>query len=57
MNSINFAIIGYGSIAKTHALAAYDANIRFNLPFSLNLKYVVTRNPKDIKLYGVKKHY
>lgn len=54
MDSINFAIIGYGSIAKTHALAAYDANLRFNLPFSLNLKYVVTRNPKDIKLCDVK---
>ncbi|QCX33144.1 Gfo/Idh/MocA family oxidoreductase [Caloramator sp. E03] len=54
MKSINFAIIGFGSIAKAHALAAYDANLRYNLPFTLNLKYVVTRKPCEIKLPGVK---
>lgn len=54
MKSINFAIVGFGGIAKTHALASYDANLRFNLPFALNLTHVVTRKPQDIKLMDVK---
>lgn len=54
MKKINFAIIGYGGIAKTHALAAYDANIRFSLPYELNLTHIVTREPKDISISGVK---
>ena len=54
MKKINFAIIGYGGIAKTHALAVYDANLRFSLPYELNLKYIVTREPKNITISGVK---
>lgn len=53
MKKINFAIIGYGGIAKTHALAVYDANLRFSLPYELNLKYIVTREPKNINISGV----
>lgn len=54
MRNINFAIIGFGKIARTHALAVYDANLRFNLPYKLNLTHVVTRSPKDIPLHKVK---
>lgn len=54
MKKINFAIIGYGGIAKTHALAVYDAKIRFSLPYELNLTHIVTREPKDISISGVK---
>ena len=54
MKTINFAIVGFGSIAKTHALASFDANLRFNLPFVLNLDYVVTRKPQEIKLINTK---
>jgi predicted dehydrogenase len=54
MDKINFAIIGYGSIAKTHALAVYDANIRYDLPYEINLSHIVTRKPINIHLKGVK---
>ena len=45
MPDINYAIIGFGGIAKTHAIGTYAANIMFNLPFNLNLANVVTRKP------------
>ena len=54
MKKINFAIVGYGGIAKTHALAVSDANIRFSLPYELNLTHIVTRVPIDIPISGVK---
>ena len=54
MKKINFAMIGYGGIAKTHALAVSDANIRFTLPYELNLTHIVTREPMDIPISGVK---
>jgi len=54
MKKINFAMIGFGGIAKTHSLAVYDANLRFSLPYELNLKYIVTRKPINIPLSGVK---
>jgi len=54
MRKINFAMIGYGGIAKTHSLAVYDANIRFSLPYELNLKYIVTRKPINAPISGVK---
>ncbi|PKM96326.1 MAG: hypothetical protein CVU84_01005 [Firmicutes bacterium HGW-Firmicutes-1] len=53
MNSINYAIIGFGGIARNHALAAYDANLRHNLPYSLNLSYIVTRKPIEISVPGI----
>lgn len=53
MKKMNFAIVGYGSIAKTHALAAFDAAIRFNLPYELKLTHIITRNPIDIGIPGV----
>lgn len=53
MKVINFAIIGFGSIARTHALAVYDANLRYDLPFKLNLTHIVTRKPIDSPLPGV----
>lgn len=54
MNKINFAIIGFGGIARTHALAVYDANLRYELPYQLNLTHIVTRRSIDIPLEGVK---
>jgi len=54
MKKINFAMIGFGGIAKTHSLAVYDANLRFSLPYELNLAYIVTRKPINIPLSGVK---
>lgn len=54
MRKINFAIIGYGGIAKTHALAVYDANLRFSLPYELNLTYIVTRKPINFPISSVK---
>jgi predicted dehydrogenase len=43
MSKINYSIIGFGSIAKTHAIGTYIANLTLSLPYSLNLKTVVTR--------------
>ncbi len=54
MEKICFAIIGWGGIARTHALAAYDMNIKLNLPFSVELKYVLTRKPTELRIPGVK---
>lgn len=45
MQDINYAIIGFGGIAKTHAIGSYAANFLFSLPFNLNLTDVVTRKP------------
>ena len=53
MKKINFAIIGFGGIAKTHSLAVYDANLRYSLPYELNLKYIVTREPMTSPISGV----
>ena len=54
MKKINFAIIGYGGIAKTHSLAVYDANLRYSLDYELNLKYIVTRKPIDFPISSVR---
>lgn len=53
MQTINFAIIGYGGIAKTHALAAYAANLKYELPFQLRLTHIVTRNSISDMPFGV----
>lgn len=53
MKNMNFAVVGFGGIAKTHALASFDANLRLNLPFMLNLTDIITTSPKDIKLMNV----
>lgn len=54
MKTINFAIIGFGNIAKNHALAVCDANLRFSLPYKMNISHVVTRKPVDVSINGVK---
>lgn len=54
MPDINYAIIGFGGIAKTHAIGSYAANIMFKLPFNLNLTDVVTRRPIDFNIPGSK---
>lgn len=50
---INFAIVGFGGIAKTHAVGAYIANLNFDLDYSLNLKTIVTRRPATYFINGV----
>lgn len=52
MKEMNFAVIGFGSIARTHALAICDANLRFSLPYRLNLKYIVSRKLLDNPVPG-----
>lgn len=54
MGDINYAIIGFGGIAKTHAIGSYAANIMFRLPFNLNLTAVVTRKPIEYIIPGSK---
>lgn len=54
MEDINYAIIGFGGIAKTHAIGSYAGNIMFNLPFSINLTNVVTRKPISCNILGSK---
>ncbi|WP_461204771.1 Gfo/Idh/MocA family protein [Clostridium sp. DL1XJH146] len=53
MKEMNFAIVGFGGIAKTHAMATYDAAIRFNLPYKLKLTHIITRRPIDQGISGV----
>lgn len=48
MDKINYAIIGFGGIAKTHAIGTYIGNMNFNLPYNLNLKTIVTRKPLGV---------
>lgn len=52
MKNINFAIIGFGAIAKTHAIGSYTANLNFNLPYNLNLTQTVTRKPLALNIGG-----
>ena len=54
MNNINFAIIGFGGIARTHAIGAYAANLQLSLPYIINLKSIVSRKPLTNKIppYG-----
>ncbi len=52
MEKVKFAIIGWGGIAKTHAMAAYDMDIKLSLPYSVELKYVLTRKPVEIRIPG-----
>jgi predicted dehydrogenase len=52
MKNINFAIIGFGGIAKTHAIGAYTANLTLKLPYSLNLTHTLTRKPLALNMSG-----
>lgn len=52
MSNINYAIIGFGGIAKTHAIGNYIANLTLDLPYSLNLKNIVTRKPLKFSVPG-----
>jgi predicted dehydrogenase len=48
--------VGFGGIARTHALGAYMGNIKFPLDYSLNLKSTVTRKPMDFKIAGTENY-
>lgn len=52
MSKINYSIIGFGGIAKTHAIGTYIANLTLGLPYSLNLKSIVTRTPLNYLVPG-----
>lgn len=52
MPNINYAIIGFGGIAKTHAIGNYIANLTLGLPYNLNLKQIVTRKPLKFLVPG-----
>lgn len=54
LKEIKIAIVGFGKIAKTHAMSIYCANLRMDLPFRLKLSHIVTSRPEDIKLDDVK---
>lgn len=53
MNSISFALVGYGGIAKTHALASFDANLRLSLPFTIDCCSIFSRRPCLTKMKNV----
>lgn len=52
MDSLNYGVVGFGSIARTHAMGTYAANLTLKLPYFLNLKSIVTRSPLEIKVPG-----
>ena len=52
MDVLNYAIVGFGSIARTHAIAAYVANLTLELPYLLKVKSIVTRSPLKINVPG-----
>jgi predicted dehydrogenase len=56
VNFVNFGLIGFGSIAKTHALSALDANLKFNLPYILNPASVLTRDYLKLPFYGAQNY-
>lgn len=45
MDKVNYALVGFGGIAKTHAIGTYIGNMNYDLPFNLNLKTIVTKVP------------
>lgn len=52
MDVLNYGMVGFGSIARTHAMGTYAANLTLKLPYFLNLKSIVTRSPLEIKVPG-----
>jgi predicted dehydrogenase len=48
MDRLNIALVGYGNIAKTHALAISAANILYNLPFAMNLSHIITSRKESV---------
>lgn len=56
MNKLRFAIAGYGSIAKVHALGSYQAALFFDQETIPELVGVMSRTPKECPLSNVE-HY
>lgn len=52
MKEINYAIVGFGGIAKTHAVGTYSANLCLGINYSINLKNIVSRKPLNYKVPG-----
>lgn len=56
MKKINFAVVGFGGISKTHILGAFDSNLRGTLPFELNCVAALTRKECDTKVSSIKNY-
>lgn len=52
MEKINYALVGFGGIAKTHAIGSYTANLTLGLPYCISLKNIVTRKPMEYCIQG-----
>lgn len=54
MKKLNYAIAGFGSVARNHAMAAYQAALQFENEVVPVLTGLMSRTPKDSPLPGVK---
>jgi len=54
LKEMKIAIVGFGNIAKTHAMAIYSANLKMDIPFRLKLSHIITSRPEFVKLGDVK---
>lgn len=52
MDVINYGMVGFGGIARTHAIGTYVANLTLQLPYALILKNIVTRKPLETSVPG-----
>jgi predicted dehydrogenase len=52
MDVLNYGMVGFGAIARTHATGTYVANLTLKLPYFLKLKSIVTRSPLEITVPG-----
>lgn len=52
MDRISYALVGFGGIAKTHAIGSYAADLILGLPYSISLKSIVTRRPMEYCVPG-----
>lgn len=56
MNKLRYAIVGFGSVAKVHAFASYQAALQFGDQVIPNLVGIMNRRPQESPLPHVK-HY
>lgn len=56
MKTLNYAIAGFGSVARVHAMAAYQAALQFENEIVPVLTGLMSSSPKESPLPGVKHH-
>lgn len=56
MKTLNYAIAGFGAVARNHAMASYQAALQFEKEVVPVLTGLMSRSPKESPLPGVK-HY